>query len=359
MSGRSQIKIIIRESNINERVRLSKILQFYQDNGYEIELWKKVGTQKSNIPEKSITKTYKRKSIEYALWLSGLFFRLLFRRKITPIYVSGFESAIVVYLVSLVRGGTYIFDNPDNFYQIKNLPEPLKKLIFNVERKIIKRSKITTVPDEMRIKGYNLPREYFLTVRNFPSRSDVEKSLKNVAPKDKKLVIYMNGWLVPTRGLQMISQFIKKLQPNLDLKIKIAGKKEGLDEILTSPYLEYLGVVDAMTSLANYHNSDLVLTFYDPSIEINRNASPNKWGDALVTETIPVLNNGIQTTAIYFPKGGYFAVDYDDSESLYKLIMDIYKDETILENKRKELKENPKYFWEDQMQKTLNNDVKK
>ncbi len=356
---KESIKIIIRESNINERVRLSKILQFYQDKGYDIELWKKVGTQKSNIPEKTITKTYKRKSIEYLLWMSGLFFRLAFRRKTTPIFVSGFESAIVVYFVSLFRGGSYIFDNPDNFYQSKNLPNGLKKMIFNIERKIIKRSQITIVPDEMRIKGYNLAREHFLTIRNFPSRSDVEKSLKIVAPKDKKLVIYMNGWLVPTRGLKMISEFIKKLQPNLDLKIKIAGKKEGLDEILKSPYVEYLGVVNAMTSLGNYHNSDVILTFYDPSIEINRNASPNKWGDALVTETIPVLNNGIQTTSMYFPKGGYFTVDYDNSESLYKLVMDIYEDETILENKRKELKENPKYFWEDQMQKILNNDAKR
>lgn len=353
------IKIIIRESNINERVRLSKILQFYQDNDYDIELWKKAGTQKSDIPEKIITKTRKRKSIEYVLWMTGLFFRLLFRRKTTPIFVSGFESAIVVYFVSLFRGGSYIFDNPDNFYQSKNLPSTLKKMIFNIERKIIKRSKITIVPDEMRIKGYNLPREHFLTIRNFPSRVDVENSLKIVAPKDKKLVIYMNGWLVPTRGLQMITTFVQKLQPNLDLKIKIAGKKEGLDEILKSPYVEYLGVVNAMTSLGNYHNSDVILTFYDPSIEINRNASPNKWGDALVTETIPILNNGIQTTGMYFPKGGYITVDYDDSEGLHKLIMDIYEDDTILENKRKELKENPKYFWEDQMQKILNNDAKK
>lgn len=356
---KESIKIIIREANINDRVRLSKILQFYQENGYEIELWKKVGTQKSNIPEKPITKTYNRKSVEYALWMSRLFFRLLFRRKTTPIFVSGFESAIVVYFISLFRGGTYIFDNADNFYQSKNLPSRLKKMIFNIERKIIKRAQITIVPDEMRIKGYNLPREHFLTIRNFPSRSDVEKSLKIVAPKNKKLVIYMNGWLVPTRGLQMISEFIKKLKPNLDLNIKIAGKKEGLDEILKSHYVEYLGIVDAMTSLGNYHNSDIILTFYDPSIEINRNASPNKWGDALVTETIPVLNNGIQTTSMYFPKGGYFAVDYGDSESLHKLIMDIYEDETILENKRKELKENPTYFWEDQMQKILNKDVKK
>jgi len=356
---KESIKIIIRESNINERVRLSKILQFYQENGYEIELWKKKGTQKSNIPERPITKTYKRKSIEYALWMSGLFFRLFFRRKTTPIFVSGFESAIVVYFVSLLRGGTYIFDNPDNFYQSKNLPNGLKKMIFNIERKIIKRAQITIVPDEMRIIGYNLPRKYFLTIRNFPSKSDVEKSLKNTTPKDKKLVIYMNGWLVPTRGLQMISEFIKKLQPNLDLKIKIAGKKEGLDEILKSPYVEYLGIVDAMTSLGNYHNSDIILTFYDPSIEINRNASPNKWGDALVTETIPILNNGIETTAMYFPKGGYFAIDYNDSESLYKLIMDIYENEEILANKRTELKENPIYFWEDQMQKILNKDAKK
>jgi len=351
---KKKIVIVIRESNINERVRLSKILQFYKDSEYDIELWKKTGKQKSNFCERKIINSHKRKSIEYLLWTTKLFFILLTRRKNTLIFVSGFESALIVYFVSLIRGGNYTFDNPDNFYQSKNLPNVLKKIIFKIEQKIIKRSQITIVPDEMRIRGYNLPNHNFLTIRNFPSRSDVEKSLKVVELKNKKLVIYMNGWLVPTRGLQMISEFIKKLKPNLDLKIKIAGKKEGLDIILKSPYVEYLGIVDAKTSLGNYHNSDIILTFYDPSIEINRKASPNKWGDALVTETVPIINNGIETIDMYFPKGGYLSVNYNDSENLYKLIMKIYEDDTILANKRKELKENPTYFWEDQMQKILN-----
>lgn len=357
---KEDIILIIRIANIDERVRLSKNMHYFDSRGYDVELWKKKGTHKSNYNEKDICKTYNYKAIEYIFWMTGLFFRLLFRKKKKLVFVSGFESALMVYLVKLIRGGEYIYDNPDNFYQSKNLPKPLKNFVLWLDRKMIHKARVTVVPDHSRIPGYNIDHDRFLVIKNFPSHLDYKKSSELGLKRQHKLVLYTNGWLVPTRGLNMMSEFIAKLEKGLDLEIKITGKKEGLGEkILGSEYVNYLGVVDATTSLAHYYTSDVILTFYDPALEINRKASPNKWGDALVTKTVPILNSEIETTGNYFPEGGYFAVKYNDSEGLHKLIMSLYNDRTILEDKQKELKENPIYFWEDQMDKLPLSNAKK
>ena len=344
--------IIIRESNLKDRVRLSKIIGYLVNRKANFELWKKEGEESLNFRYKDIIKSSSNKKIEYVKWLVFLFISLLKRNENT-FFVSGFESALVVYVRSLFFKTNYIFDNPDNFYQSKKLPVYLRKLILKIEKAIIRRSIITLVPDKSRILGYNIPDEKFRVLKNFPSKNDIEKSLKMNKPLNEKLVIYINGWLVPTRGLKMIDQFIKMLQDNLDIQIIIAGKKEGLGDILSSKYVTYKGVVDSIQSLSFYQLSDLVLTFYDPSLEINRKASPNKWGDAIITKTVPILNKGIETTDTYFPKGGYFSIEYGDFNELYNLIMRIYDDRLILQEKIKDLKENPTYFWEDQMSEIL------
>lgn len=350
------IIIIIRESNINDRVRLSKTLDFFNENGYNLELWKKRGEQDVSYKEVVISDTKKSKAVEYLLWTINLFFKVLLKKTKGLIYVSGFESAFIVYLTSFVTGNKFVFDNPDNFYQSKKMPLLLRKTILFIEKQIIKKSNVTVVPDHLRISGYSLNSDKFVIVKNFPSRLDVQKAKALQFAKNNTLVIYINGWLMPTRGLKMITEFIKLLDERLDIKIKIAGKKDGLGTILDSKFVEYFGVVDSVTSLGHYHTSDLVFTFYDPSIEINRNASPNKWGDALVTGTIPVLNNGIETVNLYFPKGGYFSVNYGDAKSLHELVMSVYNDKSILTNKFIDFNKNPKYFWEDQMLKILSQD---
>ncbi len=348
-----KICLIIRESNLDDRVRLSKTINYLTNNDYSLQLWKKKGDVQVNFITKSISKTYDNKMVEYVIWTIKLFIRLLFTRRIGVIFVSGFESALMVYLRSFFIKTEYIFDNPDNFYQSKNFSPSLRNRVLNIEKRVIERSMFTVVPDASRIGGYNLPKDKFKILKNFPSKNDLKESLKRQNTKKEKLVIYINGWLVPTRGLKMISNFINRLEEGLNLKIIIAGKKEGLDGILESKYVEYLGVVDAITSLSTYHESDLIFTFYDPSLEINRKASPNKWGDAIITKTVPVLNDGIETIPKYFPKGGYFNIKYDDYNALYDLIMNIYKDDTLLKNKKIALEKNPPYFWEDQMQNIL------
>ena len=346
--------IIIRESNLKDRVRLSKIVSYFLESEKPFELWKKYGDEPTQFSVKNIAKNYTDKKKEYVIWIIKLFITLLKNKATGRIFVSGFESAFVVYISTFFIKREYVFDNPDNFYQSKQLPNFLKSALLYLERKIINKALVTLVPDESRIYGYNIPVEKFEVLKNFPSKNDLKESFKNVSKQEGKLVVYINGWLVPTRGLKMISTFITNLSPGLDLKIIIAGKKEGLDSVLESSYVEYKGVVSAIASLKYYHESDLILTFYDPKLEINRKASPNKWGDAIITKTVPILNKGIETTKTYFPNGGYFSIEYGEGHELLNLVLDIYHDKSILKNKIKQLEQNPMYFWENQMDKILN-----
>lgn len=353
---KNNILFIIRESNIEDRVRLSKFLNYFISNNFEVELWKKKGDNDSYIEYDfhNICSNYTKKHIEYIIWNIRVFLKLLFRNDDSLCIATGFESALPIYLVSILKRKKYIFDNADNFYQSKNFLSFVKNILLNIERKIINRSIFTIIPDPTRAKGYGLEDDKFVILKNFPSEKDFLEAKKSSRIKTHKLVIYLNGWLVETRGLEMIESFLKLLGRDLDLKIKIAGKKNNLEEILKCKYVEYLGELSPVESLKNYFDSDLIFTFYDPNIEINKFATPNKWGDCLVTDTIPILNEEIETINDYFPMGGFYKVKYNDGVGLHKTVMDIYKFPEKLKKKKEKLKTNPRFFWDSQIEDILN-----
>lgn len=354
---KKEIVFIIRESNIVDRVRFFKFVNYFSTN-YRVQLWKKKGSKDFELEHKyvNITKSYNNKLVEYTTWLLKLFIKLLFSKSDNRVFIAtGFESVLPVYLISFFQNKKYIFDNADNFYLSKSFSPSTKKKILQLEESIINQSIFTIIPDISRSKGYNVLENKFVILKNFPSKRDYNLSLQSIQnSKDKKFTIYMNGWLVETRGLKMIEEFIDKLKQNLDLKIKIAGKIDNLEKILNNKHVIYLGELDPISSLREYHNSDLIITFYDPAVEINRVATPNKWGDCLMSNTVPIINKEIQTKNDYFPKGGYFEVEYNNSDDLLKIVMEIYNNPNILKRKKEELNKNPKYFWETQLNEILN-----
>ncbi|MFW6311775.1 MAG: hypothetical protein ACOC1K_06020, partial [Nanoarchaeota archaeon] len=168
-----------------------------------------------------------------------------------------------------------------------------------------------------------------------------------------RLVIYINGWLVETRGRRMIIELAKNIPQGLDIKIFIASPQ--MEEAYeNNPYIEYLGVLPYEEALAYYFLSDLVLTFYDPAIEINKVATPNKWGDAILTNTVPILNKGIETVKDYFPEGGYFEIEYHAIDQLRNTVLDCYYHKDSLNQKKELLNKYEKKLFDIEFTRILN-----
>jgi hypothetical protein len=84
-----------------------------------------------------------------------------------------------------------------------------------------------------------------------------------------------------------------------------------------------LGELTFEESLATYYRAHLAFTFYDPQIEINRIAEPNKWGDCVVTGTPFITNTEVQTARSYLENKQCLAVAYSDHEGLARLLSNL------------------------------------
>ena len=104
------------------------------------------------------------------------------------------------------------------------------------------------------------------------------------------------------------------------------------------PNVTHYGELSQHEALALYRQADLACTFYDPAIQINRYAEPNKWWDCVFMGTPPVLNEGIATAKSLIESNACFVVVYDQSgESLVALLDRLLDDRSPIAEKREAL----------------------
>jgi len=129
---------------------------------------------------------------------------------------------------------------------------------------------------------------------------------------------------VETRGLRTLTQAIQSCQPGI-VRLLIAGKVgcEDAKNLIALPCAEYLGELTAEESLATYYRAHLAFTFYDPQIEINRIAEPNKWGDCVATGTPFITNTEVQTAEPYLQNKQCLAIAYSDHEGLARILSNL------------------------------------
>jgi len=126
---------------------------------------------------------------------------------------------------------------------------------------------------------------------------------------------------VETRGLRTLTRAIECCQAGT-VQLLVAEKIgcEDAKKLIALPYAEYLGELSREESLATYYRTHLAFTFYDPRMEINRIAEPNKWVDFVATGTPFITNTEVQTAGKYLKNNQCLAVAYSDHEGLAQLL---------------------------------------
>lgn len=258
--------------------------------------------------------------IGYIFWFLKLNYFFCFKANTGTIYfVSRLDAALPVLIAKIFgRKLNYIYLDRDAYfmtYRLGLFKQPMKWL----ERCIGKNSLKHFVPGVSRdfTKLSNVE-----IIPNTPASNTINKArvLSRKLERNCKFTIYINGWLVETRGAQMILATIKMLSPE-SFRVLVAGNLEcpAIKELVNMPCVEYLGCLTVEESLSYYYIADVVLAFYDPSIEINRNAEPNKWYDCLFIGVPFITNNGINTIS-HLDSRFFYLVDYNDSEQLIDLL---------------------------------------
>ena len=261
----------------------------------------------------------------YVRWMSKIFWRALREKPGATFVCHRFESALPIAIASLFRRSVYLFYNTDNVSTSYRWPRMIKSVLMAAERLTARRAILHVVPGRSR---WPYPDANLRIIPNSPSQATIDAARKLRLLRDYKLssrlTLYVNGWLVETRGLRTLTRAIECCQAGT-VQLLVAGKIgcEDAKKLIALPCAEYLGELTAEESLATYYRAHLAFTFYDPQIEINRIAEPNKWGDCVVTGTPFITNTEVQTAKSYLENEQCLAVAYSDHESLARLLSDL------------------------------------
>lgn len=256
----------------------------------------------------------------YILWVLNLiFFFLLKADKSTTYFVSRFDAGFPALIGKKLRGINYIYLDRDAAHLTYKFGL-LSYLVYKLECSVGKNALRHFVPGESRnFTGH----ENVRVIENSPNKAfyDEAQERARLLPKSLKKTIYINGWLVNTRGAETILECCRKLSFD-DYKIIVAGRLDSgyMQQLVDIKGVEYLGQLSNVDSLSYYFISDIVFSFYDPSIEVNRRAEPNKWYDCLFTKTRFITNKGITTSSPFVEMGLCYEVNYGNVEQLLEMI---------------------------------------
>ncbi len=269
----------------------------------------------------------------YPLWMLSVFWKALRLGK-GPIACLGWETAFPARVAAIFTGAPILFDDGDRFSMLLKLPKPLHLLLQALEHWTSRASFLHIVPGLSRYEWHG---DNMMVLRNAPTASDLEAARRSAPPRPSaRLVLYANGWLGETRGAPILLEAMERLtRSDTDVVMITAGRvdSENGRKLLAHPRVEHRGEVSAEEALALYHSSDLALTLYDPSIEINRHAESNKWGDCVHVGTPFIVNSEVETARPFVESGAAWAVPYHDVDELVALLTRLAKEPNLLAEK--------------------------
>lgn len=296
--------------------------------------------------------------IWYPLWMVAVFLRALVTQR-TLFFCLDLDTAIPVAYASRLRSHEFIFINLDNTSKRYKWPKAIKRIIERLERYVARHAKIHLVPGKSR---WELDHPNLRVVPNFPTTYSIAISndialARSYSPGDK-LTIYFNGWLTSTRGADTLLKAMKAC-PYECVHVIVAGRIEctEIEELIKLPNVEYVGKLNSEEALALNFKVHLVYTFYDPAIEINRLAEPNKWGDCIATGTPFITNLEIESAKPFIDSNSCFSLNYEDWRSLANLFMSLNKDKRQWEAVKANMSRCAIRYWDNEMRQLISTEL--
>lgn len=279
-------------------------------------------------------------AIGYLLWVLVLTVRVFLQPRSGVYFCSRLDAAVPCALVSMVRRCRYVFLDRDKLSKSYAWPPPAKRAIEWIERLAGKRAMLHVVPGESRTSGTDTANVRVL--RNTPHTEVIERARElasQIPAKRARLRVLVSGLISPERGAGMMRRAVESMDSQ-DVEFIAAGRLLGDDAKQMAETLgeSYRGIVSNEDALALLLVSDLVLAFYDPALEINRLAEPNKWFDCAALHVPFVTNDGLETSAPFVESDSAFICQYGDAAALEQLLRDVSASPELLEQRRQGLR---------------------
>jgi len=218
----------------------------------------------------------------------------LFIHRPKVIHACDLDTLIPAYFFKLFFGAKLVFDNFDRF-AMAFIPTKYRLLyltINKIEEVLAKNSDALIIVSKERKSSFGkyLPK-YVEIIMNCPYYENCDENItdeKKLEASNVLTLVYA-GAISRDRGLLLIS---KAIENEGDIRLILAGPvfDDTLRHLLKKSNISYIGLLKADEVLKLERKADIIPILYDPSIPINRVASPNKLFEAMMLG-VPVVTN--------------------------------------------------------------------
>lgn len=269
----------------------------------------------------------------------------LLRLRPQLVHASDVEAMMGVVLFQALGGRARVVFNIHDNFSLRNNASPLaRRGMARVERWLGARADVVLVPDETRLELL-APWQpaNAVVVPNVPSEDP------GYAPRvpGRVLRLFVGGWLSWLRGFRELGELMAS-RPDTELVVCGFGPDDVTGFVRELPRTTFLGQVTQREALQAAASCDLAVALYDPQVELNRYASPNKVFDALSVGRPLIINREAQIARMVERERVGFVVTYGDVAELCQLLdhLAAHPEDVDEAGRRARLLFEQRYTWE-------------
>lgn len=269
----------------------------------------------------------------FAIWTTWV---LLKRKEVSHVLCVDLPGALACLVLRLRSANVVVLVN-DNFSARYNLNNGLFRLLRLFENIIYKLcADVCVFPDKCRYDLLGAPR--FKRVVFLPNVLDDEGAPEWVGSRSEKLVVLMCGWLVPTRGLELIPDLLAATIDSVEFLLVGSGDARQLGDLASRSRVRLKHSVPRSEMLEILSVADVNLALYNPLIRINRVALPQKVSDSLLVLCPLIINKEVQISETLTANGVCLSCGYFEIRELAEMLNGLARNKEALRSLSSEMR---------------------
>jgi glycosyltransferase involved in cell wall biosynthesis len=272
----------------------------------------------------SLSASYKNTFERIWMMLRWQFFQLrhLWRQKPDVVQFCDVFSAVPALLIKWTRGAKLVYDVRDPARMSLSHWGPLSNAAGWLESFVARRSEVVVMVSEpLRALLDSRTQEKTVVVPNAPS----EDAFKDFHfSSDGKLRVSLAGFVSHRRNLQAWCE-LTQAEPDVLLDVYGAVYDATTQQILDRFGIPTPKVIQNREAVERMATADAVSMMYDPAIEVNRYAAPNKFYEALMLGKPLICGEGMLIADEVRRVGCGVVVPYGDQQALSRAV-DVLRD---------------------------------
>jgi glycosyltransferase involved in cell wall biosynthesis len=256
--------------------------------------------------------------------------RKLINEKNSKVLAIDLTGVVAAAILKINGNKIYALVN-DNFSARYKMPKLLFLLLRWLEgRSYAITSEVCIFPSKIRYEILGSPR--LKKVEYLPNILHNDYAPEWFGSKGEDLKVLLCGWLVKSRGLDIINEIIKYSDDRIKFVLMGSGDNEMISELCKNKNVQYIKHGSRNEALSIMSEIDINLALYNPDILINRYALPQKIYDSLMIGCPLLVNSEVQMSQDLSEKELCFTVMYRNTKGIATILNSYVKNKEKLKD---------------------------